>query len=191
MKKTLMLAIVSSLALAACGDKAAKDGESGKAASNEPAEKPQPGSWTQKIEVTEMTGPNVSADAKDKMNAVFATLSGQTVCMTPELAAQQDMSKNMSEMASQGGNCTFERQIASGKNVDFAATCKGPMGDMKIEGKGTSGAAAQDMTLTITGLNPDGSVRGKMTWHVTGERKGECGPNDIALPPPPAPAAKS
>ncbi|MBL8652263.1 MAG: DUF3617 family protein [Sphingopyxis sp.] len=189
MKNALMLAVAVGFALAGCGDKGA-EGEGDKAAANAPPEKPQPGSWARKIEVVELTGEDVQPNAKDQVNAMFAELGAGTVCMTPELAEQMDIGKHITDLASQGGDCRFERQVANGSKVDFAATCQIPGGQMRVEGRGTSGKTQQDVRTAITGLKPDGTVRGKMVWHVTGERKGECGPDDIVLPNPAAPVAK-
>ncbi|WP_260580457.1 DUF3617 domain-containing protein [Sphingopyxis sp. PET50] len=188
MKKTLMLAIASSLVLAACGDKAATDGKTGKAASNEPAVKPQPGSWTSKIEVVDIKGEGVPANAKDQMNQMFAGMSGISVCLTPEAAAKEDIATKMSNMGAQGRDCTIDEENNSGTSVDFATTCKGAGGNMKIAAKGTSDATAQDVTMTMTALKADGSEEGTIVMRVTSARKGECGPGDIT---PPTPAAKS
>lgn len=182
MKRGMVLAFAGSLVLAACGDKGA--------AEQAPPEKPQPGSWTQKIEVLELSGEGAPANAREELNAMFAELGNATLCITPELADRMDIAKRVADLASQGGDCRFGRRISSGKNVDFSATCEGPSGSMTIAGKGISGTTAQDVTATITGLKPDGSVKGKMVWHVTGERKGECGPDDIVIPVPEAPVAK-
>lgn len=192
MKKTLMLAVASSLVLAACGDKAAKDGEGAVAASNEPPEQRQPGSWGQKIEIVKLEGDDVTPDAKAQMQQMFSMLSGMTVCLTPEAAKQEDMAKNLSDMGSRGENCTFDKKNFSGKTVDFSATCKGDAGKtMKMSATGTSGATAQDITMTILANKADGSKEGEMVMHITSERKGDCGPNDITPPTPAAPAAKS
>ncbi|WP_077145597.1 DUF3617 family protein [Sphingopyxis sp. KK2] len=192
MKKTLMLAIASSLALAACGDKAAKDGESGKAASNEPPELRQPGSWSQEIEIVKLEGSEVKPEDKAKMQQMFSILSGMTVCVTPEVAKQEDLAKSLSDMGARGENCAFDKKVFSGKTVDFASTCKGDGGmTTKVTATGTSGATAQDITMTILANKEDGTKATEVVMRLTGERKGECGPNDIALPPPPAPAAKS
>jgi hypothetical protein len=192
MKKTLMLAVASSLILAACGDKAATDGEAGKAASNEPPEKRQPGSWGQKIEIVKLEGEGVTPEAKAQMQQMFSALSGMTVCLTPEAAKQEDMAKNLSDMGSRGENCTFDKQNFSGKNVEFSALCKGDGGKtMNMSAKGTSGATAQDITMTILANKADGSKEGEMVMRITSERKGDCGPNDITPPTPAAPAAKS
>lgn len=188
MKKTLMLAIASSLVLAACGD-GAKDG--GSSAAKSPPEKPQAGSWTSKIEVVDIKGEGVPANAKDQMNQMFAGLSGISVCLTPEAVAEEDIAKKLSRMGSQGQDCTIDSDKNSGKTVDFAATCKSPGRQMKMAAKGTSGATAQDVTMTMTSLEADGSEEGTIVMRVTGERKGECGPNDITPPPAAAPAAKS
>lgn len=193
MKKTLMLAVASSLVLAACGDKASKDGEGGSAAAAKtPPEKPQPGSWSSKIEVVELKGEGVPANAKDQMNQMFAAMSGVSVCITPEAAEQQDIAKRISQMGSQGQDCTIDKENNSGKNVDFAATCKRPGGEMKMVAKGTSGATAQDVTMTMTMLKAGGGEEGTIVMRVSGARKGECGPNDITPPAEPAtPPAKS
>lgn len=194
MNRILLLAAASGLMLAACGDKAADGGKSESAAANAPSEKRQPGSWSNKIEVVSLEGEGVTPGAKDEMNQMFAAMSGMSICVTPEAAAAEDRTKALSEFGSRGAACTMEKQRYSGKDVEFAATCKGEDGrTMKMAAKGTAGATAQDITMTMTSIKADGAREGEIVMRVSGERKGECGPNDITPPAPgaAAPAAKS
>lgn len=189
MKKSLMLAVATGfcLTLAGCGDNAAKDG--GSTAAKTPVEKPKPGSWSSKVEVLDIKGEGVPANAKDEMNQMFAAVGGVGVCITPEAAADDDIAKKMSEMGAQGQDCTIENDNNSGTKVDFAATCKSPGRQMKMVAKGTSGATAQDVTMTMTSFKADGAEEGTIVMRVSSARKGECGPTDITPPPAtPAPA---
>lgn len=192
MKKTLMLALAGSLLLTACGDKAAKDGkDDSAAAANTPPEKRQPGSWSQKIEIVKLEGDDVKPEDKAQMDQMFSMLSGMSLCLTPEAAAQEDMAKNLSDMGSRGEECSFEKRVVSGSNVEFAATCKGDAGKtMRMSAKGTSGATKQDITMSMIANKADGSKEGEMVMRVISERKGDCGPDDIT-PPTAAAAAKS
>lgn len=192
MKKTLMVLLASGFLLTACGDKATKEGSGDSAAAaNTPPEKRQPGSWSQKIEIVKLEGDDVKPGDRAQMDQMFAMLSGMSVCLTPEAAAREDMAKNLSDMGSRGENCTFDKRVASGSNVEFSATCKGDGGNtMRMSAKGTSGATSQDITMSMTANKVDGSKEGEMVMRVTSERKGECGPNDIT-PPSNSPATKS
>jgi hypothetical protein len=196
MKKMLLLTAASSLMLAGCGDKA-KDapGEGGNAeaaAVSSPAEKRQPGSWSQKIEIVKLEGDDVKPGDKEQMQQMFSMLSGMTICLTPEAAAKEDMEKKLSDMGTRGENCTFDKRAMSGNKIDFSATCQGTDGKvMKMAATGTSGATSQDITMSISAKKADGTDEGEMVMHIQSERKGECGPKDITPPAAGAETAKS
>lgn len=184
MKKILIAAALGSLTLAGCGEKAATDG-----GANGPAEKRQPGSWSQKIEIVKLEGPGVKPEDKAQMQQMMGMLSGMSICVTPEAAAAEDIAQNIKDLGSRGESCTVEKQQVSGKNVEFAATCKNAGGaTMKMSAKGTSGATAQDITMTMNATKADGSPEGEMVMRIVGTRTGECKAGDIT---PPAPAKKA
>lgn len=198
MKKMLLLAAASSLMLAGCGDKAkdavgaGTDAGAKAVAAGGPPEKRQPGSWSQKIDIVKLEGSDVKPGDKEQMQQMFSMLSGMTICLTPEAAAKEDMEKKLSDMGTRGENCTFEKQAVNGKNIDFAATCKGKDGKvMNMSATGTSGATSQDITMSIAAKKADGSPEGGMVMHIQSERKGECGPKDITPPSDSATPAKS
>lgn len=184
MTRTIALSLAATLLITGCGDKGA--GSVG------PAVKRQPGSWVQKIEIVSLEGPDVQPEDKAKMQQVFGMMGGMSICLTPEAAATENAAVDVSKMGSAGASCTFEKQNISGSNVDFAMTCKMASGEsMKMNGKGTTGATAQDMTVTQAVTKADGSSAGEMVLRITGTRKGECTASDIMPPPTPAPEVQS
>lgn len=149
--------------------------------------KHQPGSWSNKIEITDFDGgPGVdNAAAKQQIQAVLAAASGLSVCVTPELAARDNLSDNIERMAAQGKKCDFTRKTIDGENLDFAGTCSDATGtkvDLAITG--TNAATKQDLVVKVTPVGKPG----RMTMHVVGQRNGECKPGDVR---PPAPATAS
>jgi Protein of unknown function (DUF3617) len=177
-------------ALAACSDKAA-DGSGGGDAiadSSEPVKR-QPGSWSTKIEIVKLEGPDMKGGEKEQMQAMMNMMGNVSICLTPEAVAQEDVTKNLEQLGSQGGECSFEKKDISGNRISFAATCKsGDGGTAKISAEGKNDATAQDITLTTVGTKPDGSVAGEMVMRITGQRTGECKAGDIT-PPTPAKAS--
>lgn len=169
--------------LAACGGNkdAAADGKGGTAAAASTAPvKRQPGSWGQTIQIVRLEGAGVNDQAKQGMQQIFDGLSKMTVCVTPEAAAQEDFSKNMEKLGAQGGECSVERKSVVGQKLDFAATCKKNGETMKVAMTGTSGATAQDMTITVQPVgNPAITT---MEMRVAAKRNGECTSSDIRMP---------
>lgn len=186
MRQALWGAGIAALLLAGCSDsgsnKAAGDGAI--ADSAEPVKR-QPGSWTTKMEIVKLEGPDIKGGEKEQMQAMMNMMGNVSICLTPEAVAQEDVAKSLQDMSNQGGDCTFQKKDISGNRVSFAATCKsGDGGTAKISAEGKNDATSQDITITTVGTKPDGKPAGEMVMRISGTRTGECKPGDISPPTP-------
>lgn len=188
-----LLAGAALLALAACADKAETDGAGGGsgaiADSSEPVKR-QPGSWSTKMEVIKLEGPDIKGGEKEQLQSMMNMMGNVSICLTPEVAAQEDVAKNMEQLGSQGSECTFEKKEVRGNRISFAATCKSADGGTaKLSAEGKNDATTQDITITTVGTKPDGTAAGEMVMRISGQRTGECKAGDIT-PPTPGKAAQ-
>lgn len=181
-----LLAATAMLLLTACGEKAADGSAAGGAISDSSAPVlRQPGSWSSKIEIVKLEGPGMKGTEKAEMQAMMNMMGSVSICLTPEAVAQEDVTKNLEQMGSQGGECTFDKKDVSGNRVSFAATCKMRDGaSTKLSAEGKNDATSQDFTISSSGTKPDGTPAGEMVMRVTGKRTGECKPGDITPPTP-------
>lgn len=174
------------LALAGCGDKAADEGGTAGAIADtgKPVQR-QPGSWSTKMEIIKLEGPDIKAGERDQMQAMMNMMGSVSICLTPEAVAREDITKNLEGMSNQGGECQFDKKDIRGNRVSFAATCKTKDGGgAKITAEGKNDATSQDITISTRGTKPDGSAAGEMVMRITGTRTGECKPGDITPPMP-------
>ena len=183
----MVLIAATALLVTGCGSKdKGTAGATGTGTSSAPV-RHQPGSWSNKIDITDFDGgPGVdSAAMKGQIQNMFAAASSMSVCITPELAASDNIEANIERMAAQGKKCDFSRKVIDGEKIDFAGTCSDASGtkvDMSFTGTNT--ATKQDLQIKVTPVGKPGS----MTMHVVGQRNGECKPGDLR---PPVPAKTS
>ncbi|NJS15217.1 MAG: DUF3617 family protein [Sphingopyxis sp.] len=181
MRVSAFLIGVAALSLSACSDNAG-----GMFGGDSAPVKRQAGSWTTKVEVIKLAGPEVKAGEKEQLQAMMDAVGGVSVCLTPEAAAAEDMIKNLERMGSQGGECTFGDRKISGSTINFDATCKSPDGgSAKMSASGTNDTTSQDFTMTTVATKPDGKPAGELVIRFTGQRTGECKPGDFTPPMPP------
>jgi Protein of unknown function (DUF3617) len=188
-----ILAGTAMLPLAACGDSADKGGGILGGGADKPVAR-QPGSWTTKVEVVKLAGPDIKGGEKEQLQAMMNMMGNMSICLTPEAIAAEDIGKNLEQMGAQGGECTFAERDVSGSKINFAATCKtGDGGTAKMSATGTNSATAQDFTITTVANKADGKPAGEMVMRISATRTGECKPGDITPPTPPkaAPPVKS
>ncbi len=181
MTKTILMASAAAVLLGGCS-----------MLDNGPPPKRQPGSWSSKVEVTNVTGKDADK-IKEQMNALFATMASTSECITPEMVAKEDPAKNMEKYA--GGDCTFDQKDLTGKDISFSGTCKSPNGGppTKISLKGSLASTSQDFTISVSGSDATGPHSMDMKIHSS--RNGECTAKDNAggmgglggpaAPPPP------
>jgi len=164
-KKTILMAGATAVLLGGCSML-----DSG------PPPKRQPGSWTSKIEITDIKGKDADK-AKAQMNAMFQMMSAMSVCVTPEMVAKEDPAADVSKFG--GGDCTFDQKDLTGKDISFSGTCKGSGGTpAKINVKGTLASTAQDFTISISGSDAANGPQ-SMEMKVHSQRNGECTDKDI------------
>lgn len=154
--------------------------------------KRQPGSWSQKMEVIEFTGPGITPAQKAQMQQMTSMVSRMTVCLTPETVAREDIETNLTHMGGGAANCVVGDKKIGGGTVNFTANCKQPgaagrPGDKQVRMTvaGTNSATEQSFRVTVesTGASSDG---GQLVMNISGKREGECKPGELTPPPPPA-----
>ncbi|RYD50533.1 MAG: DUF3617 family protein [Sphingomonadales bacterium] len=181
------IALISLAALALAGCNGAGGGNSANAAKAEPIKR-QPGSWTSKIDITKLEGADVKPGQREQMQQMFAMFSGISVCVTPEAAAQEDVSKNI-ESSAGARECTFDKREFNAGSMAFSGTCNRDGGKVRMTAKGTNSATAQDVTMTVEPLDAAGKVTGLMEMRVTSQRTGECTAKDFTPPAKPSPTS--
>lgn len=164
MTKTILMAGAAAMLLGGCSML-----DSG------PPPKRQPGSWTSKIEVTNITGKDADK-AKAQMNAMFGMMSAMSVCVTPEAVAKEDPAGDIGKFG--GNDCTFDQKDLTGKDISFSGTCKSGATPSKISVKGTLATTTQDFTIAISGNDPANGPQ-SMELKVHNQRNGECTDKDI------------
>ncbi len=165
------VALLSLCSLGGCGTK-----------SDAPTKR-QPGSWSTKVEILKFEGKDVKPNAKAGMQEYFNLMSLNALCITPEAAAQDDIGRNIENASGAGKNCQFDKRNISGGNVEFSGVCSDGAKKIRMSAKGTTGATAQDITMTIQPLGADGNPEGTMEMRMSTTRTGECKAGDITPPP--------
>jgi hypothetical protein len=174
-------AIVSALALAACGQgdvdlKNASVEDVAKATAN--AQTLTPGQWSMTTEVVsvEMPGmPAQSAAMKDQM--AKALIGKQTVsenCVTPEQAKTPPTSMLAGGNA---GDCRFDKYAMAGGKMDATLVCKPSAGgemSMQMAGPFSGDSFALDATMQVAAPGMPGGKSMTIKTKMTGKRNGEC-----------------
>ena len=176
MRKLTILAITTGL-LAACGSAGDADADNdGTISMAEAAEearnsdiRPQPGQYRASMEVTEIEGDNVPAQAVDMMKQMMSR--SFEYCLSEE-----DAENGFEEMAkqSQDESCSFEQYDIDGGSIDAVMICNGEDGGkirMTMEGTGTE--TSSDMRMTMEGNIP-GQGEGRMVMESSHQRIGDC-----------------
>lgn len=180
-----LLAATAVLALTGCGEKAADGSAGGAVADRSAPVQRQPGRWSTKIEIVKLEGPDMKGSEKAELQAMMNMMGNVSICLTPEAVAQEDVTANLNQLGSQGGECKFDKKDVNGNRMSFAATCKTPDGgSTRLSAEGKNDATSQDFTLSSAGTRPDGKPAGEMVMRITGKRTGECKPGDITPPMP-------
>jgi len=156
-------------------------------AKKEATVKREPGSWSTKITVTKLEGKGVTPQTKAGLQQMFDAMGSTSVCVTAEAAAREDMSRYVENSSGAGHNCQFDKRDLSGATIAFSGTCSDGVRKVRMTARGTSGATAQDLTMTVEPLGANGAAEGVMEMHMVTTRTGACKPGDVT--PPPLPAA--
>ena len=169
-----MAVAAAALLLTACGE------------DNSPPSKRQPGSWSQKIDIVEFTGPGIDAAQKTQLQQMMTMASSMSVCITPEAAAREDIEKNLTSMGGQAGSCTVTDKKIAGTKLAFTANCKDKGKDVRITADGTNTPTEQNVRMTVETVGATKEA-GKLVMSITAKRNGDCKPGEFT---PPAPAAE-
>lgn len=173
------LALVSLLALTACGEAADAPAtgagetmsDSQVAAALDDGVVPQPGLYRTNLELIDISLPDMPGqNAETVRNMMSGMLEREfQSCITPEQAEQgyQDMLRQ-----SQDGSCNFERFTTAGGNMDAKMVCSGEGGQATMIIAGTATSTSSDVTMNMTGSSPQGEMSMKM--RVRNERVGDC-----------------
>jgi hypothetical protein len=180
MRRLMIVMLTAGVALGGCNGSGPGSSAGGEGASTAPVKR-MPGSWSSKIELVRLEGPDVPPGAKEQMQPMFDMMSAISVCMTPEAIAKEDPSKNLEQSAG-SKDCTFDKRNISGSTLEFSGTCERDGKKVRMTAKGTLGATSQDINMVIEPLNASGTAEGVMEMRVTSKHNGECKPTDIRPP---------
>lgn len=167
------------LVLSACGAKQQDKGGESKSMEEVKQEaaqlqRPQPGKYTQKVEITKMDVPGMPSEAAEQMKTMMAKAQVQTFCLTQ---AEADKGyRDMFDDIGKGRECTWSRFEVDGGRLDAQMQCKsGDQGQVAIQLAGTVTARGSDVTakMAMSGsAAPAGAMN--MAMHMTTLRVGDC-----------------
>lgn len=165
------------LALAACS----KEQKSGEAKSMDDVkqeaaqlQRPKPGQYTQKVEITKMDMPGLSSEAAAQMKTAMAKGQVNTFCLT-EAEADKGY-RDMFDDIGKGRECTYSRFDVDGGRLDAQMDCKSnEQGQASIKLAGTVSEQGSDINVDMDmsgGPAPMGQM--KMAMHLVTSRSGDC-----------------
>jgi hypothetical protein len=176
-----LIAISSSIALAACGGAAGEDADTdgdGVVSTAEAAAllaseggqmKPEPGKYSAKMTFIKADIPGLPAEMQEMIGAQMANTF--EFCLTPEMAEE-----GFGETMQQGrdDNCTMDRLDIDGGSIDMAMTCNDPgSGQMQIAMTGTISPTGSDLTMVTQGAFGE-MGEANIEMNVKQERIGDC-----------------
>ncbi|MEP5938464.1 MAG: DUF3617 domain-containing protein [Erythrobacter sp.] len=178
MRKSTLIAAVSTLMLAACGGDAGSDGgeslsmEEVAEITQDSAIKPEPGQYSVTTEVLEVNIPGAPEGMADMMSSSMGR-NAHSYCLS-----QDDVDNGFEEMAKQsqeGSDCTFERyDIDDGGDMDAKMVCNMQgQGEMTMTMSGTGSTTGSEMDIAMEG-NIAGMGDMSMRMKVSHERTGDC-----------------
>ena len=132
-----------------------------------------PGEWTSKVTIKEMSIPGMPAEFAGKMKAMMAEHQQQTSkhCLT-----KADVNKPKEGFfAGEDKSCHYAHFTMGGGKMDIQMVCKqeGATQTTDMAGSYTPTSYSMDMSSTASGGERQGMV---MKMHVDAQRVGECSP---------------
>jgi hypothetical protein len=180
MKRTLAIAALATVALAACGkqEKKAVTHEKVIAEAGELAQ-PLPGQYETKVEMLEFSIPGLPADQVERMKGMMGNVGNRTssYCLTPE-DAKKGFAESVRKMGQgQGGlKCDFNKFDVDGAKIAAEMACTGQQGitsEMKLDGTATARSTSMHMAITQKApMIPGGEMR--MEMQMDSRRTGDC-----------------
>jgi len=170
----LSLALLASLALAACGSQGSVEAENESVESlakkmDEADIRLEPGQWESTMTLESMEVSGMPPEARKMMDAQKGTAHTFSHCLTPEDAAapkagffQQDAS-----------GCTYDHFTMAGGKIDAEMTCPDVSGMGKMKMQGTYSPAAYTMAIQSEGQMQPGQPM-KVSMKIASRRTGEC-----------------
>ena len=140
--------------------------------------RPKPGKYSSTMKLLEVEMPGAPPEIVKMMKGSMGKRTTES-CMT-----QEESDKGFEEMAKemQDGDCTTEKFVVNGGDIDAVMTCKVPgQGEMKMTMDGTGTATSMDMKMTMEGDMP-GMGEAKMVMSVESKRIGDCDEGDTVAP---------
>lgn len=162
MRKTMIAAGAAAVLLAGC----AKPG---------PPPKPQPGSWSMKMELLDAQGPDADK-VKGMMSMMTSAMANMSVCITPEDSAKSDPTTSITKGS---GDCTFDKKDISSAGIHIAGVCRKNGVESKVAADGTITATSQDVTITTDTKSPMGNGNLTLKMRMQTQRTGDCKPTDM------------
>ena len=171
-------AAILCLSLAACSSESEDAAtEAGQAMSVEEAaqefsklDKPQPGQYSLKVEVTSFEMPGAPENMLDQMKTALEGAYGDGFCLTPE-QADKGFEEQLGQVA-QNGDCNFSRMDVDGGKVSANAVCDIQGGTMTMDMNGTVSATGSDI-VADTRMDAQGQSMA-MTMRMVQTRTGDC-----------------
>ncbi|EQB17496.1 DUF3617 domain-containing protein [Novosphingobium lindaniclasticum] len=171
------------LAMAGCGSKEHKDGEARPMdeVKQEAAQlqRPKPGQYTQKVEITKMEVPGLSDRDAAQMKTAMAQGQVNSFCLTK---AEADKGyRDMFDEIGKGRECSYSRFDVDGGRLDAQMDCQSNEQGANNQGKaviklaGTVGEQGSDINVDMDmsgGPAPMGQM--KMAMHLVTSRTGDC-----------------
>ena len=170
----LSLALLASLALAACGQEPSVKAENESIESvarkvDEADIRLRPGQWESTMTLESMDMPGMPPEARKMMESQKGTAHTFSHCLTPEQAA----APNAGFFQKDASGCTYDHFTMAGGRIDAAMTCPPGSGMGKMRMQGTYGPEAYALAVQSEGQMQPGQAM-NVSMKVASRRTGEC-----------------
>ena len=181
-----LAALAISLAACSGAEDAAADGEvtaDEVAAMSDGMAKPVAGQYESTMKIVSLDVPGAPPEMVEMMRSGMGEQGmSSKYCLTQADADKgyEEAFKEAQEQSREDGSqCSYERFVIDGSDVDAKMTCTSPDGTAEIAMTGTVQPKSQDMRMTMTATGAD-MPGGKMTTEMTLNSRwiGECGPGE-------------
>jgi Protein of unknown function (DUF3617) len=182
MRHRILIALSAGIVLASCGTAGGGNNSTAATTAQAAPVHRKPGSWSTKMEIPRLEGKDVKPGMREQMQQMFAPMESISLCITPEFAAQEDVSKNLEQSAG-SSDCKFDKREVNGATVDFSAMCDRDGKKVRMTAHGTNSETSSDVTMTIEPVDASGGMS-LMEMHIVSTYNGACKPGDLTPPPP-------
>jgi hypothetical protein len=170
----ISLAVLASLALAACGSQGSVEAENESIESvakkvDEADIRLKPGQWESTMTLESMDMPGMPPEARKMMESQKGTAHAFSHCLTPEDAA----APNAGFFQKDASGCTYDHFTMAGGRIDAAMTCPEGSGMGKMKMQGTYGPEAYALAIQSESQMQPGQPM-KISMKVASRRTGDC-----------------